>query len=1021
MSSALQSVFASFRLDPGNACVWHGTEMLPLTPKAFTVLQCLVAHAGQLVTKEVLLAAVWPGMAVSEGVLKVCLSEIRKALGDTVRTPRFIATVHRRGYRFIAPVTEAEPAEAQGIARTLQRLPGAAPSQVTPRLVGRRAALAQLHSSLAKTLQGQRQVVFVTGEIGMGKTALVEAFVAEITAEMPLLVMQGQCVEHYGSGEAYLPVLEALGRLCGATRSERLLALLYQWAPMWLAQMPWLLAPADRSTLQREVVGATQERMLREMAEALEVLTADTPLVLVLEDLHWSDYATLDLLALLARRREPARLMVLGTYRPVDVMVRGHPLQSVQQELHIHGQCAEVSLKCLSLIEVASYLAMRFPQHGFPDKLTQMIHWRTDGNPLFMVNVVESLVVQGLLKQYGERWELRGYLEEVVVEIPESLRHIIEQQLERLCPEAQQVLEAASVVGVKFGAGAVAAGLEGEATLIEEQCNRLVQQHFLRPEEIQEWSDGTVTACYSFRHALYQQVVYQRLAVARRLCLHQRIGEYLASAYEAGARDIAAQLAVHFAQGRDHRRTMQYLRRAAENAAQRYANREAIEYLMRALGLVDKLPYAEQPDLRLAVLAQRAKVCNSMGDLRGAAEDFTTLAAYAHCQGQVNEEVKAWLAAASALSWVDRGRCRAALERAVALSSKVTDALLRAHTRAYWGHWYARFRGWREEDAAACTTVIAAARQAGERGLLSLHVARFCYFQYARSDYQEVCRTAEEGLPLALDAGQHFDYLYCQYYRAQALLHLGRWGDMLHILRDGLHMAERNGHHLARQLLQLAMAWLHEQAGDFASARALCEHVLAQAQETQHTTGYFFSLLLLGCAHHGLGQAEHAWHCFNAILQQIEHDPDALEWIFQLPLRYALSEYWLSQAAFDPARQEAERLCELAAQPGERTYLALGKSVLAKIALAEQQWELAEAELSQALAVLEGADVPLAAWRVYATAAQLYEQRGRSTEAKRYWTRSAAVCTRLADSLGNARELRQSLLAYVPVASRARA
>jgi len=299
---------------------------------------------------------------------------------------------------------------------------------------------------------------------------------------------------------------------------------------------------------------------------------------------------------------------------------------------------------------------MRFPQHGFPDELTQMIHWRTDGNPLFMVNVVESLVVQGWLKQYGERWELWGCLEDVVVEIPENLRHIIEQQLERLCPEAQQVLEAASVVGVKFGAGAVAAGLEGEVTLIEEQCNRLVQQHFLRPEEIQEWSDGTVTACYSFRHALYQQVVYQRLAVARRLCLHQRIGEYLASAYEAGAGDIAAQLAVHFAQGRDHRRTVQYLRRAAENAAQRYANREAIEYLMQALGLVAKLPHAEQPDLRLAVLAQRAKVCNSMGDLRGAAEDFTTLAAYAHCQGQVNEEVKAWLAAASALSWVDRAR-----------------------------------------------------------------------------------------------------------------------------------------------------------------------------------------------------------------------------------------------------------------------------------------------------------------------------------------------------------------------------
>src|SRR5207249_9323390 len=141
-------------------------------------------------------------------------------------------------------------------------------------------------------------------------------------------------------------------------------------------------------------------------------------------------------------------------------------------------------------------------------------------------------------------------------------------------------------------------------------------------------------------------------------------------------------------------------------------------------------------------------------------------------------------------------------------------------------------------------------------------------------------------------------------------------------------------------------------------------------QATHHTTGYFFSLLLLGCAHHGLGQAERAWHCFKAILQQLEREPDALEWIFQMPLRHALSEYWLSQGVFEPARQEAMRLCALAVQSGERTYLALGKSALARIALAEQQWEQAEADLLQALAVLEGAEVPLAAWRVYATTAQ---------------------------------------------------
>ena len=331
-------------------------------------------------------------------------------------------------------------------------------------------------------------------------------------------------------------------------------------------------------------------------------------------------------------------------------------------------------------------------------------------------------------------------------EIPESLRLIIEQQFERLGPEAQQVLEVASVVGMKFGAGAVAAGLEGEATQIEAQCDRLVRQQFLRPEEVQEWSDGTVKACYSFQHALYQQVLYQRLAVARRLRLHQRIGEYLERAYEMGVGQIFAQLAVHFSQGRDYHRTVQYLRRAAENAAQRYANREAIGYLTQTLRLVDKLPLGEQADLRLALFEQCALVRNSMGDWRGAAEDFATLAAYAHRQGQVHEEVKALLRGQYLILGGSQ-RCKAALERAVALGSEVTDGLLRAHVRASWGHWYARFRGWPEEDAEAFTTVIAAARQAGERGLLSTHVARSCYFQHVRSDFPAVCRTAEEGLP----------------------------------------------------------------------------------------------------------------------------------------------------------------------------------------------------------------------------------------------------------------------------------
>jgi len=155
-------------------------------------------------------------------------------------------------------------------------------------------------------------------------------------------------------------VLEALGRLCREPEGKRLVELLSQHAPSWLVQMPALLSTAELEGLQRKVAGATREGMLRKMAEAIEALTVERPLVLWLEDLHWSDYSTLDWLAFVARQREPARLLVIGTYRPVEILGKEHPLRAVVQELHLHRQCEELRLTPLSEVAVTKYLAVRF-------------------------------------------------------------------------------------------------------------------------------------------------------------------------------------------------------------------------------------------------------------------------------------------------------------------------------------------------------------------------------------------------------------------------------------------------------------------------------------------------------------------------------------------------------------------------------------------------------------------------------------------------------------------------------------
>src|SRR5262245_6265863 len=395
-------LFGPFRLDPDNACLWHERQAQPLTPKAFDVLHHLLTHADRLVTKDELFDALWPDTVVSEAALRVCIGELRKALGETAWAPQYIATVASRGYRFLAPVTQQEP-PVEDVPAPVALRPSVPAAPAGP-LVGREAILHRLHTVWAQARQGVRQVCFVTGEAGIGKTTVVEAFVAQVATEPTVWLAQGQCVEHYGTHEAYLPVLEALGQLVRAPGGAHLVELLRQQAPTWLVQLPWLLTAADRTRFQSELQGITRERMLRELAEVVETLTAETPLLVVLEDLHWSDYATLDLLALLARWRTPARLLVLGTYRPADVIVQAHPLRTVVQTLQQHGHCHVLLLESLTVAEVAAYLHGGCGGSQFPTALAQAIHRRTEGNPLFMVNMVEALVQQGMLVQVGGAW-----------------------------------------------------------------------------------------------------------------------------------------------------------------------------------------------------------------------------------------------------------------------------------------------------------------------------------------------------------------------------------------------------------------------------------------------------------------------------------------------------------------------------------------------------------------------------------------------------------------------------------------
>jgi DNA-binding winged helix-turn-helix (wHTH) protein/predicted ATPase len=587
-------LFPPFRLDPQNEQVWEGTRLVPLRPQVFAVLQYLVTHPGRLITTDELLRALWPGIHVHTGLLKSYLYRLRKALREEAATPHFIETVARRGCRFIAPVTRSPtgPQDSPPILPASPTIHATAGSLEISPYVGRQDELAHLHQWWHAAVHGHRHFVLVTGEPGIGKTALVETFVRQVeAADDGIAVTHGYCIEHYGSGEAYLPVLDAIGRLCRAPWGSRVVALLRHYAPTWLLQFPAFVAETEMESLVRKSYGTTKERMLREIADALEAMALERPIILVLEDLQWSDTATLDLLAVLARRRDPARLLLIGTYRPVDVILSGHPLRAVTQELLSHQYAVTLPLGTLTEADVHQYLAVRFPHHAFPPASGETLYRKTDGNPFFLVTMVNELVIQGVLFPVDETWRLNSQSTALVLNTPDSVRQLLKRQIDQVSATAQDILAAASVVGATFSAAEVAAGVQQALEVVEATCDQLAQRgQILATHGVETFPNGVTAGRYGFVHSLYQNALYEQLPPAGCMRLHQRIGACQETLYAQEVGERAAELALHFTRGQDVERAVHYYELAARTALQRSAYRETIDAATHALDALHTLP-----------------------------------------------------------------------------------------------------------------------------------------------------------------------------------------------------------------------------------------------------------------------------------------------------------------------------------------------------------------------------------------------------------------------------------------------
>jgi DNA-binding winged helix-turn-helix (wHTH) protein/tetratricopeptide (TPR) repeat protein len=587
--SPLKLRFADFRLDEADASLRRGTERIDLPPKAFGVLCVLARTPGQLVTKDALLDAVWGHRHVSESVLKTTISQLRTALADDIKNPRFVETAARRGYRFIGiPVASETHTSSPATIDTVTRTDSSA--FVSTAIFGREAAFESLQERFAQAQMGRPQVVFVAGEAGIGKSTLVSAFRDRVTESAICVV--GQCIESYGSAEPYMPVIDALNMIARGPSGNDLVTVMRQVAPTWLVQFPWHLSDEDRSRLARELAGSTQDRMLREFTEMLERFAGNRPLVLIFEDLHWSDHATVRLVDYLCRKRLGARLLVIGTFRPTDLIVTNHPMAQARRELRLHRLCTDIDLEMLSESQLSALAAHRLDGIEPPEDFLRELYRHTEGLPLFAINVLDELVSSQSLRRVAGAWVFPSAIASTV---PANVVGAVELRLARVPDSTARILRTASVLGIEFSQLVLADVMQIDAVELQRTLDaEVANKQWLIGVGTEVMPDGRVSARYAFRHALYRHVIYGGLPVAERALCHQRVGDVLARVHADRADSIASELALHFERGGDMARAITQLTTVATRALATPAAQDALVAIQHALSLLPRLALAAQ-------------------------------------------------------------------------------------------------------------------------------------------------------------------------------------------------------------------------------------------------------------------------------------------------------------------------------------------------------------------------------------------------------------------------------------------
>ncbi len=442
------------------------------------------------------------------------------------------------------------------------------------KMVGREEEYQRLLERFKATLAGQGYLVFICGEAGIGKTMLAREVMTYARAEGATALI-GHCYDLEGA-LPYQPFVEALRGYVTSHPKEVVCRHLGDVAAELVKLVPEIpqCEPALKAGAPLEPE-QERRRLFDGVARFLRSLAQEKPLLLFLEDLHWADKASAQLLLYLVNNLQQMPVLVIVTFRDVE-LEEGNPFQETIQTLSRQNLYTMITLPRLSLAQVRAQLENIFEQ-PVNEGLATLIYKETEGNPFYVEEMVRALIEEK--KLYRENGQLR-WVNIESLEIPQSIRDLIVRRLRRLSESALKVMRVAAVIGQRFSFEVLRAVMEVEDEVVLDAIDEALRLRLIR--------DVVAEDVLLFSYGKIREVLYSQISRLRRRALHRKVGQVLEAMYRSSTNQILDQLAYHYVQGEDWEKAIEYLSKAGDKAESLRADDKALNYYQQALHILLK-------------------------------------------------------------------------------------------------------------------------------------------------------------------------------------------------------------------------------------------------------------------------------------------------------------------------------------------------------------------------------------------------------------------------------------------------